>query len=100
MTSEIKTEIAAATFKRLISHLQEHTEVQNIDLMIYGDFCRNCLAKWYVSAASEQGEDISYEQARELIYGMPYEKWKLHYQLEASSEQIAAYEARQKAKGL
>ncbi len=82
----------AAVFRRLIEHLQTHTEVQNIELMILADFCRNCLAKWYVAAAAEQGDTIDYEQAREIVYGMPYQEWKEKFQVEATPEQLATYE--------
>jgi len=91
-------ELEAAAFRRLLTHLQQHTEVQNIELMILADFCRNCLAKWYAAAAEERGMDVSYEQAREIVYGMPYSEWKERYQTEATAEQLAAFEARQKAK--
>ena len=91
-------EIEAAAFRRLLAHLQQHTEVQNIELMILADFCRNCLAKWYVDGAAEHGVDVDYEQAREIVYGMPYSEWKQLYQTEATQEQLAAYEARQKRK--
>lgn len=73
-TSE--TQIQAAVFRKLIAHLQENTQVQNIDIMNLAGFCRNCLAKWYVAAAEEQGIDLDYEQARERVYGMPYSAWK------------------------
>ena len=92
---ETKTEIEAAVFRRLIEHLDNNKDVQNIDLMILADFCRNCLAKWYVSAAAEQGEEIDYESAREVIYKMPYSQWKEKYQLPASDEQLAKLAARQ-----
>jgi hypothetical protein len=98
MTTNLTTELEAATFRRLLAHLQAHTEVQNIELMILADFCRNCLAKWYVAAAVERDVAIDYEQARELIYGMPYAEWKQINQLEASPEQLATYTARQKLK--
>jgi hypothetical protein len=75
-----RTELEAAAFRRLISHLREHTEVQNIDLMNLADFCRNCLSKWYLAAAQEQGVNMTDPQAREAIYGMPYEEWKKRYQ--------------------
>jgi hypothetical protein len=91
-----QTELEAAAFRRLVSHLQTHTEVQNIDLMITGDFCRNCLAKWYTAAAEEQGVAIDYEQAREIVYGMPYGEWKTKFQTEATPEQLAAYDAKKK----
>jgi hypothetical protein len=98
MTQNLNTELEAAAFRRLVAHLQQHTEVQNIDLMIYGDFCRNCLAKWYAAAAEERGVAVDYEQAREIVYGMPYKAWKDQYQTEATPEQLAIYEARQKLK--
>jgi hypothetical protein len=88
------TEIEAAVFRRLLKHLDNNKDVQNIDLMILANFCRNCLAKWYVSAAEEQGEAIDYEAARERVYGMPYSEWKAHHQEEATPEQLAAFEAR------
>ena len=91
------SELEAAAFRRLVEHLQQHPEVQNIDLMILADFCRNCLAKWYVEAAEMQGIDIDYEQAREMIYGMPYQDWKQKHQTEATPEQMAAYEQRKKS---
>ncbi|MGD0960383.1 MAG: DUF1244 domain-containing protein [Methylomonas sp.] len=98
MTENINIELEAAAFRRFLAHLQAHPEVQNIELMILGDFCRNCLAKWYAAAAAERGLAIDYEQAREIVYGMPYQEWKNRYQAEASPEQLAAYEAKQKAK--
>lgn len=91
-------ELEAAAFRRLLDHLRQHSEVQNIELMITADFCRNCLAKWYRDAAEERGIDINYDQAREIVYGMPYQEWKQHHQTEASPEQLAAYEARQQLK--
>ena len=84
------TALEAATFRRLLEHLDNHKEVQNIDLMILANFCRNCLSKWYMAAAEEQGVDMNYEQAREIIYGMPYSEWKDKYQLPASEEQLQA----------
>lgn len=98
MDSQQQTEIEAAVFRRLLKHLDEHKEVQNIDLMILADFCRNCLGKWYSAAAKEQGIEIDYEQAREVVYGMPYSKWKDLYQAKATPEQMAAFEAKQKNK--
>lgn len=91
-------ELEAATFRRLLKHLQQHTEVQNIELMILADFCRNCLSKWYVAAAAERGLEVGYEQAREIVYGMPYGEWKDRYQTDATAEQLAAYDAKQKLK--
>jgi len=96
--SEILTEIEAATFRRLVQHLQTHTEVQNIDLMITADFCRNCLAKWLMAEAQSRGMSLDYDQAREMIYGMPYEEWKARYQTKATPEQLRAYEKRQQKK--
>jgi hypothetical protein len=87
--------IEAAVFQRLIAHLDSHKEVQNIDLMILADFCRNCLAKWYSAAAAEQGEDIDYDAAREIVYKMPYSEWKDNHQLPATEEQLAAFKAKQ-----
>ena len=76
-----KTELEAAAFRRLVSHLQERTDVQNIDLMNLAGFCRNCLSKWYAEAASESGVDLSKEDVRERVYGMPYDEWKARYQM-------------------
>lgn len=86
----------AATFRRLLSHLDNNKDVQNIDLMILADFCRNCLGKWYKNAADDQGVDISDEQARERVYGMPYSEWKANHQLPATPEQMAAFNAKNK----
>ncbi len=72
--------IEAATFRRLVAHLQSRTDVQNIDIMNLAGFCRNCLAKWYLAAAVEQGIELDYEDTREIIYGMPYAEWKASYQ--------------------
>ena len=95
MTSpETRTEIEAAVFRHLLKHLDEHKEVQNIELMILADFCRNCLAKWYVAAAAERGETLDYEAAREIVYGMPYSEWKDQFQTEATPEQLAAMAAK------
>ena len=99
MDKSTKTELEAAAFRRLISHLQKHTEVQNIDLMIQAGFCRNCLAKWMAASAVEQGVTLDYEDAREQIYGMPYKEWKEKFQTEATAEQLAAYEKRQNERG-
>lgn len=98
MQNKTEIELQAAAFRRLIEHLQAHTEVQNIDLMILADFCRNCLARWYLAAAEEKGVAMDYEQAREIIYGMPYQEWKEKYQQQATAEQSAAYERRQQEK--
>ncbi|MEJ2760972.1 MAG: DUF1244 domain-containing protein [Gammaproteobacteria bacterium] len=97
MDENTRTELEAATFRHLVRYLREHTEVQNIDLMNLAGFCRNCLSKWYRAAAEEKGIDMDYEQAREIIYGMPYAEWKEKYQQEASEEQKQAYAARKEA---
>ena len=97
MNDDTKQAIEAATFQHLVGYLREHTEVQNIDLMNLAGFCRNCLSKWYRAAAGERGIELDYEQAREIVYGMPYAEWKVKYQQEATSEQAQAYAARQAA---
>ncbi|MDG2471993.1 MAG: DUF1244 domain-containing protein [Pseudomonadales bacterium] len=83
--------IEAAVFRRLIAHLDDNKSVQNIDLMNLANFCRNCLSKWYMVAAEEQGQAIDYDGAREIIYGMPYAEWKQAYQQEATAEQLAKF---------
>lgn len=93
-----RTELEAAAFRHLLKHLDQHKEVQNIDLMILADFCRNCLSKWLVAAAEERGAELDYEAAREYVYGMPYSEWKAKHQAPATPEQLAALEARQQAK--
>ncbi len=87
-----ETEIQAAVFRRLIEHLDSRKDAQNIDLMNLAGFCRNCLSKWYVTAAQERGDEITYEEARELVYGMPYGEWKDKFQREASAEQKRLFE--------
>ncbi len=98
MDDTTRTEVEAAVFRRLVKHLQDHPEAQNIDLMILVDFCRNCLAKWYMAAAGERDQAIDYDGAREIVYGMPYGVWKQEHQQPATSEQMAAFKARQEAK--
>ena len=95
MDKQTQTEVEAAVFRRLAEHLDANKDVQNIDLMILADFCRNCLAKWYSAAASEQGADIDYEAAREVVYKMPYSEWKEKHQLPATDEQLKKLAARQ-----
>jgi hypothetical protein len=90
MSSEEKIE--AAVFRRLLEHLDSRKDVQNIDLMNLGGFCRNCLSKWYMAAAEAEGVEIDYDQARERVYGMPYAEWKARYQTEATAEQLAAFD--------
>ena len=93
-----RTQLEAAAFRRLLRHLDANKDVQNIDLMILADFCRNCLSKWLVAAADEQGAELDYETARDYVYGMPYEEWKAKYQRQATPEQLAAFEERQARK--
>ena len=82
-----QTELEAAAFRRLVSHLQERSDVQNIDLMNLAGFCRNCLSKWYAEAASQSGVEVSKDDAREVVYGMPYDEWKAQYQTPLSEDQ-------------
>ena len=94
MDDRTRLEIEAATFRRLVEHLQGRPDVQNLDLMNLAGFCRNCLSKWYRAAAEERGIDLSYEQAREIVYGMTYAEWKARHQIEATPEQQAAFAER------
>lgn len=96
MTQQIKTEIEADVFNKLLTHLDNNKDVQNIELMDLANFCRNCLAKWYMASAEDRGESLDYDQAREIIYGMPYSQWKELHQTEATAEQLAAFESRNK----
>jgi uncharacterized protein len=98
LDENIKTQLESAAFRRLLQHFQAHPEVQNIDLMILADFCRNCLAKWYAAAAQERDIDVDYEHARDIIYGMPYKEWQTKFQTEASPEKLAMLETKLKAK--
>ncbi len=91
MDHRTQTRIEASVFRRLLSHLDERTDVQNIDLMNLAGFCRNCLSKWYVAACEEAGEDMDYEAARALVYGMPYAEWKAKHQTEATQQQLDAF---------
>lgn len=88
-----RTALEAAAFRRLVQHFRERTDVQNIDLMNLAGFCRNCLSKWYRAAAEERGLALTYDEAREIIYGMPYKEWQALYQKEASPEKLAAFAA-------
>ncbi|CAX25158.1 MULTISPECIES: DUF1244 domain-containing protein [Methylorubrum] len=90
-----QTELEAAVFRRLVSHLRNRTDVQNIDLMNLAGFCRNCLSNWLKDAADERGLAVSKDQSREHVYGMPYEEWKQKHQTEASPEQQAGFSAAQ-----
>lgn len=93
-----RIEIEAATFRRLIQHLQAHPDIQNIDLMLTADFCRNCLAKWFMAEAEARGLTLDYAKAQEIIYGIPYSEWKAKYQTEAAPEKLRALEERQRQK--
>ena len=86
-----RTELEAAAFRRLVQHLRERTDVQNIDLMNLAGFCRNCLSRWYREAAAETGITLADPDAREIVYGMPYKEWQAKYQKESTAEQKAAY---------
>ena len=92
LSKEQQTEFEAAAFRRLVTHLRERSDVQNIDLMNLAGFCRNCLSNWYRDAAVEAGVDMSKDQSREIVYGMPYEDWKNQHQHEASDAQKSAFE--------
>ncbi len=99
MEDTTRTELEAAAFRRLLAHLGERTDVQNIDMMNLTGFCRNCLSRWVQEAADERGIPLTKEAAREHVYGMPYPEWKELYQTEASAEQKAAFEEASKAHG-
>jgi uncharacterized protein len=92
MDDQTKTELEAAAFRRLVSHLQGRPEVQNIDLMNLGGFCRNCLSDWYREAAEDKGLALDKEASREIVYGMPYAEYKANHQKAATPEQLAAFE--------
>ena len=92
MDNSTQTELEAAAFRRLVSHLRERNDVQNIDMMNLAGFCRNCLSRWYREAAADNGMDMDDAAAREIVYGMDYAEWKATYQTEATAEQRAAYE--------
>ncbi len=93
MKSQI--ELEAAAFRRLLKHLDDRKDVQNIELMNLAGFCRNCLSKWYMAAAEEQGIDMDYDQARHIVYGMPYNEWKEKHQRPATPEQLEKMQQRQ-----
>ena len=93
MDEQTQLEMDAAAFRSLVKHLQQRKDVQNIELMNLAGFCRNCLAKWYMKAGKERGVELSYDQAREYIYGMTYDEWKRNYQTEATPEQLKKFEA-------
>jgi hypothetical protein len=91
-----RTEIESAVFRQLIEHLQKYPEVQNIDLMNLAYFCRNCISKWYRSAAADRGIELDYDQAREIVYGMPYPDYKERFQEKASPEQLETFKESEK----
>ena len=88
-----QTELEAAAFRRLVAHLRDRTDVQNIDMMNLAGFCRNCLSRWYREEAAVKGVTIADPDAREIVYGMPYKEWQAKYQKEATPEQKAAFAA-------
>ena len=88
---ETQTELEAAAFRKLVAHLRERTDVQNIDLMNLAGFCRNCLSRWYREGAADKGITLADPDAREIVYGMPYKEWQAKYQKEATPEQMAAF---------
>ncbi len=95
MDDTTQRDLEAAAFRRLISHFQKRTDVQNIDLMTQAGFCRNCLSNWLVDAAADKGVPLDKAAAREMVYGMPYEEWKATHQPEATLEQVAAFKKAQ-----
>jgi uncharacterized protein len=90
---QTQTELEAAVFRRLVAHLRDRTDVQNIDLMNLAGFCRNCLSNWLKDAADAEGVPLSKDQSREAVYGMPYEEWKSRHQTEARPDQLAGFAA-------
>lgn len=91
LDDKTRTELEAAAFRKLVAHLRDRTDVQNIDMMNLAGFCRNCLSRWYREGAAEQGLTIADPDAREIVYGMPYKEWQAKYQTEASAGQKAAF---------
>jgi uncharacterized protein len=96
MDDQTRIELEAAAFRRLVQHLRERTDVQNIDLMNLAGFCRNCLSRWYREAAEAQGVALTDAAAREIVYGMPYDQWKAQHQKDASAQQQAGFDAAHK----
>ena len=94
LTDEMRDKLDAAAFRRLLAHLDARKDVQNIELMITADFCRNCLGDWYAEAARENGVEMTRDEGRRRVYGMAYADWKQKHQTEATPEQMAAFEAR------
>ncbi|MBW8368275.1 MAG: DUF1244 domain-containing protein [Arenimonas sp.] len=97
MPNADSTALEAAAFRRLLAHLRQRSDVQNIDLMILAGFCRNCLSNWYQEAADAAGTPVSKDAAREYVYGMPFAQWKAQHQADATPEQLAAFDAAQRA---
>lgn len=97
MDEKTRTELEAAAFRRLVNHLRERTDVQNIDMMNLAGFCRNCLSNWYREAAEDKGLTMSKDTSREIVYGMPYDDWKSKYQTEATEAQKATFEVNKPA---
>lgn len=93
MDTQTRIELEAAAFRTLVGHLQKRKDVQNIDLMTLAGFCRNCFAKWYKAAAKDHAVDLTYDETREIVYGMAYGEWKSSHQTKASDEKIAGYKA-------
>lgn len=93
MDDKTRTELEAAAFRALRDHLRQRTDVQNIDMMNLAGFCRNCLSRWYQEAAADQGIEMSKDEAREIVYGMPYEEWRSRHQTEATKEQKQTFAA-------
>lgn len=91
MDDKTRIELEAAAYRALVQHLRERTDVQNLDLMNLAGFCRNCLSKWYRAAAEDKGIEMSYDEAREIVYGMTYDEWKAKYQTEASADKVAKF---------
>lgn len=98
LSQEEQDRLDAAVFRKLLAHLDDNKDVQNIDLMILAGFCRNCFSKWYKAEAGEQGLDINIDDARERVYGMTYDEWKQNHQLPATPEQLAAFEIKNPTK--
>ena len=98
MLENDKVKIESATFRRLLEHLRQNPDVQNIDMMNLANFCRNCISKWYVAEAEKIGDKLTYEEAREIIYGKPYSDYKAKYQKEATKEQLEKFNERKTEK--
>lgn len=98
MDEQQRTEVEAAAFRRLVDHLDNNKQVQNIELMLLADFCRNCLSKWYLAAAQDRNFSLTDDEAREAVYKMSYDEWKSNHQLPATDEQLAAFNAKRAAK--